>query len=523
MYIATLLLSLMCWVVVGYVYVRSPLASVFHPFSLYYMFHGLLFVIRPIIAHWLDFHLIYNVYKFVPNLSDKITVIAASTLGFLVFAFFSLRFGNVPMRFKQDAVAVSERNRLVGPFLMALLICAPLGYYSLYQHYNSASVGVVDKVLVKGTGVFVNANGFGYLEEAQTMLISCTAIFAWLFRFRPLALTPLLVFAVARAGTGGRFPIIYAAAAIGLMWMYENRQRFPAPRVLALSVAVLGIFTAVGQDRGRAVRQWLGTDYTLERTASARETPTAFMEGMDFGNLEYFEYIVYVVPQRSHTYDYFLNNLQLFTEPVPRVLWPDKPAGSPITRFSLFDYGSPIGMTRSLPGEGWYSLGWLGVIIVCGAWGAALGAVYRRYVESEQDTIVTATYIMFMTMMINTMRDGTLLTLARESLFVLAPVFLWAQFTAYLGIPRAHEVRNRLRRALLKQQITAALARTQAGAVEADAAEVAAPGADSAARPRKAGSGGSVGRAASVARWQSLPAAVRRRRALLRPPPSGAS
>ena len=107
MYITTLLLSLMIWIVVGYVYLRSPLASVFHPFSFYYAFHGLLFVIRPMVGHVLDYQLIYNVYKFVPSPSDQITVLLASTLGFLVFAFFSLRFGNVPMRFKQDAVAVS--------------------------------------------------------------------------------------------------------------------------------------------------------------------------------------------------------------------------------------------------------------------------------------------------------------------------------------------------------------------------------------------------------------------------------
>ena len=520
MYITTLLLSLMIWIVVGYVYLRSPLASVFHPFSFYYAFHGLLFVIRPMVGHVLDYQLIYNVYKFVPSQSDKITVLLASTLGFLVFAFFSLRFGNVPMRFKQDAVAVSERNRLVSPFMLVLMLCAPVGFYSLFGQLGAASEGVSDKVLVKGTGVFVNTVGSGYLDEAASMLITCTAIFAWLFRFRPLGMVPLVLFAIGRAGTGGRFPFIYALSAVALLWLYERRLRFPVPRMLLLLAAVAAIFTAVGNDRGRAIRQWLGVDNSLDQSAPAGANQVKFMEGMDFGNLEYFEYIVYVVPQRSHTYDYFLDNLQILTEPVPRALWPDKPAGPPITRFSLYDYGFPIGMTRSLPGEGWYALGWLGVVIVCGAWGAALGAVYRRYVESEQDTIVTGAYIMFLTMMLNTMRDGMLLTLLRESLFVLGPLVLWAQFTAYLGIPRAHEVRKTLRRAVLKQKIAAALAAGQAdgGPVDRPDADAAEP-APAAARRRR----GVAGKSASAARWNSLPAPVRRRRALLRTPPSGAT
>ena len=112
--------------------------------------------------------------------------------------------GNVPMRFKQDAVAVSERNRLVSPFMLVLMLCAPVGFYSLFGQLGAASEGVSDKVLVKGTGVFVNTVGSGYLDEAASMLITCTAIFAWLFRFRPLGMVPLVLFAIGRAGTGGR-------------------------------------------------------------------------------------------------------------------------------------------------------------------------------------------------------------------------------------------------------------------------------------------------------------------------------
>ena len=150
-----------------------------------------------------------------------------------------------------------------------------------------------------------------------------------------------------------------------------------------------------------------------------------FGEGMDFANLEFLEYLITIIPERTHTYGYFNDVLQVFTEPVPRALWPGKPFGAPFERISVFDYGNPSGMTRSMPGEGWYSLGWAGVFVWCGLCGYILGYVYRRFVQSDQNAIQVAAYIMFLPILIVAYRDGQLVTVFRQGIFYLGPILIW--------------------------------------------------------------------------------------------------
>ncbi len=443
MYAAALALSVVCFLGVVIYFVRSPAFSIFHPLTFYSAFHGLIFVFRPIVARLNDFDLIYRGYQFTPSASDKLTVILASNIGFLAFAFFCLMSGNVAMRFKQDAFAVAEREQLKPLFFWVLAICVPLGLISLATVWRGATttgIGYDAMIRDAGTGVYINTQGNGYLAEAQLMLATCGALIAWLFRFRLWALLPLIGFVVFRAGTGGRGPFVTAMVTVGLLYLYEHRRRLPSLKITALLLAVVLAFNAVGNDRGQAIRKAISNDATASDFYQGRSNER-FLEGMDFGNLEFFEYLVYVVPQRSHTYGYFLDNLQIFTEPIPRVLWKNKPVGAPFNRIYLMDYGRAIGMTRSLPGEGWYSLGWLGVVIWCGLWGYGLGLIYRRFVEGSQTTIKTAAYMIFVPIMIIAFRDGLLTTVFRQGLFFLAPIAVWFGLSRYAGIPSAAAMR----------------------------------------------------------------------------------
>jgi hypothetical protein len=223
------------------------------------------------------------------------------------------------------------------------------------------------------------------------------------------------------------------------LWLYEHRRKMPTFRAIAGAAVVIALFVTVGQDRGRSIRIALGDDNTLAGTDYAAQQK--FLEGMDFGNLEYFEFLVYAVPQRTGSYEYFANNLMLFTEPVPRVLWPEKPVGSPVKFFELFDYGYPVGMTRSMPGEGWTQLGWLGVIVWCGLWGLVFGALYRRFINTEQNTFWVMAYMTFTAMLVVVYRDGTLITIMRQGIFYFFPIFLWWVFAKLFAVPRAAEVR----------------------------------------------------------------------------------
>ena len=438
MYLIALGFSMLCLFGVGFYFVRSSAFSLFHPMTFYLAFHGLLFVVRPLLMYLSGNDEMYRAYEFTPSLSDKITVIVASNLGFLVFSLFCLRFGNLPMRFTQNAAIDEERARLSRLFWWVLILLGPLVLYSIYRSFGEDSL-YSGMVMDRNTGVAINTNNVGYLLDLQTMAVSLTAILAWLLRFRLLSMMPMALFVVFRAGQGGRGPFVIALVAAGLFYLYDKRLKTPRLRVLLGAALVVSAFNMIGADRGAMLRQTIGLQQK-DSVIQAQKDREFFLYGMDFANMEFFEYLVYAIPQRSGTYDYFMDNLQVFTEPIPRAWWSGKPVGEPLRRIDLYRYGFPIGMTRSLPGEGWYALGWLGVAIWCGLWGACLGRIYRSFVLKPQTPMRVAFYLVFLPSLIVTFRDGTVLTLARTTGAYFTPIVIWYLFARLVGVPKASEL-----------------------------------------------------------------------------------
>ena len=452
MYLVVLIASLMIFCAVVFAYATSPYVSVFHPFTFYCLFHGLVFVIRPLLSFWLNYEVLYRGFKFMPTEADKITAIAAANVGFLAFGFFVFRQGAVMMRFKSDSFTAAEKRRLTTYFCWVAALAAPFAFWSLLTTYNMAANFEVASNMRRdaASGVMYNTDTSGYFVEAQLMLATLGAVLAWLLRFRLAAIAPLVAFVLLRAGSGGRGPFVTALVSTSLFYLYEKRKRLPNIRTLALAAVLAFGFVQIGSDRGLTLRSLFGaqTDFREIRTSSLK-----FGEGMDFANLEFLEYLVTMIPDRTHTYGYFNDVLQVFTEPVPRALWKDKPFGAPFERISLLDYGNPIGMTRSMPGEGWYSLGWAGVVIWCGLCGYVLGYVYRRFVQSEQNAFQVAAYIMFLPILIVAYRDGQLVTVFRQGIFYLGPILLWLGFSKVSGVKMAAEMRMSFARSRAKSAL----------------------------------------------------------------------
>ncbi|MCA1661545.1 MAG: O-antigen polysaccharide polymerase Wzy [Novosphingobium sp.] len=426
MYPILLIASVAIFLTVVVVYVRQDFSSVYHPISFYLMFHGLVFAIRPLFAYWNGYEALYRAYDFLPSPATKATVIVAANLGLLAFVAAAWRSGGVPLSFGQSATERAYRASLIPAFLLAAALLAPIAIQSLITVYGGGYAGMR---LDAHTGVAINTTGNGWLYEAQLMLVPLAVLFAWTFRFRLWSLAPLALFFALRAGTGGRGPIIVACVAAALLWLFDRGRRWPTPRMFALGLAILAVFYAVGQERG-AVRTYIEEGRIIEF-----RDPSGFMESMDWANLEFFEYVVEAVPRKTGTYGYFVDNLQVFTEPVPRKLWPGKPVGPPIRMFNLFDYGNPIGMTYSLPGYGWAQLGYLGVIGWCALWGWALGAIYSAFATSRQGNLEVAAYFAFLPIFVIAFRDGMVLTVLKTGVFYLTPVLAWMLAARLLGIP----------------------------------------------------------------------------------------
>jgi hypothetical protein len=438
MYEIALVTTALFWCILVIIYVRSNSASVFNPLTYYLFFHGLVFVIRPIIKYIYDFQLIYVLYGFAPSEETRILALFAANVGLLSFLAGSLCWGNVPMRFPGSRQINVEQlvTTRVG-LLVGLAVATPLiGLSFIYALNENLQDFDVSNMIVDPTTyrpIFTNTTG--YVADANIMLGAFGVGLAWIFRFRWIWFTPLLLYGILRMAIGwGRYSFIMALMSVLLLYTFDAKRKWIATRLTLVGLCVIPIFHTLGAER-TLVADWLnGREY---QAPGGNGLERQFLDGMDFANLEYLEYVIDAVPNKTKSYDYFLSNLEIFTAPIPRMFWGDKPVGPPIRLYNLFDYGTPIGMTWTLVGEGWQDLGILGVVVWCFLGGTGWGLLYRLFVRSAQTPWQVLGYLLLLPLSVQWFRDGVLISLFKFPLFFLLPVGL-SKACAELPIFRAH-------------------------------------------------------------------------------------
>lgn len=426
MYVALLFASAAIFIVVATIYARKPFASVFHPITFYLIFHGFVFVVRPFFAYAQGYHIIYTSFLFTPSPEAKAAAIVVANIGLLAFVAGAWRTGATVLPFRQQRADLDQRQRLIVPFMVVAAMLAPIAILSLIDVYGG---GWSSMRVDRSVGITVNTTANGWFIEAQLLLVPLCVLFAWATRFRWWSLLPLITFVLIRGGTGGRGPFIVACVAAGLLWLYDSKRRWPPASSLGLLAGLVLLFYIVGQDRGASVRAFVSDGAVV-----AVEEQQGFMESMDFANLEFLEFLTETIPRKTGTHGWFLDNLQVLTEPIPRKFWPGKPVGQPIKLYNLFEFGRPFGMTYSLPGNGWAQGGYFGVGLWCGLWGMALGAIYSRFARGLQGNFAVALYFSFLPIFVIAFRDGQLLTIVRTAVFYLSPILLWALVARAMGV-----------------------------------------------------------------------------------------
>lgn len=420
---------------VVWLYLRHPASSFYHPLTIYLAMHGIVFTLRPILARLYDYRALYASTQFQPSVSDKITVLLAADLALIVFALVSLRVAREPVA-AGPAQRTLHRDHLWVPFLIVSALVAPVAIYASITEWLEAATNSTTMVIDRYTGVNYNTTANGWFGASQLALVPLVAIFAWLTRFRWYSFAPFAAFFLLRAGTGGRGPIVIATVAIVILYLLDRKRRWPEWRSFLLIVVAALAFNAIVADRGKAVRELFIADKAYQPHQTSDIKP---FEHMDFANLEYFEFAVYAIPQRSGTYDYFLHNLQIFTEPIPRIWWRDKPLGPPIAMYQLPDYGRPYGFTYSIAGVGWMAWGWPGVAIQAAIFALIFAGFHRRLATRRRTPVYTLVFAMMIASAVVSYRDGTLLTVVRVIPFYLGPIA--AMWALSFVVAHRHEVR----------------------------------------------------------------------------------
>jgi hypothetical protein len=407
-------------------------ASVFHPLTFYLAFHGIVFVIRPLLVHYAGFENAWLYMGFRPTEDQFVFTLIVTSAALLVFAVVSIAFGgeaaagglpSYPAFSKEDANAFA----IVTAAILPVALYSAVASLAMFQ-FDAGPNQFVETDLNSGVAHFTNGSGYAY--EAQSSIGAVVVAFFWLCGLRWWSILPILVFMLWRAYFGiARWPMIIMGLVIMLLSAFCGGKKWPYMRHLLAAVPLLLVFHLVGQDRS-----WLRT---LMGEEVQQESPVAkpdflqTLDGPDFANFDYLAYVLAAVPDKTQTFTYFTQYLQLLTEPIPRALWSSKPLGAPVVLVNFLQFGNFIGLTTSLPGDGWMSFGWVGLVATMGLVAFILARLHRWFCRHRSDPFTVLIYCLFLPLTIQWFRDGGI-SIAKFTLFTVGPVILWRALARYL-------------------------------------------------------------------------------------------
>lgn len=425
MTVVLLLFQTALWLAVAIAFMSSRRASVFHPFAFYLVFHGLVFVVRPIVEHLFKFDRVFYYMAFYP--SDEVIQLTLVVTSFALVVYAAVHWLTDPSapRFDRpvpDGFGADEWRA----FLLLGALIGPIALYSAYSAIGTTNLGdpliQMDRDLRTGVTVFTNTTG--YFAVAQEAAGTLSLMLIWGARFRPWSFVPLLIFLAERIYLGwARWTIVLTLMMLGLLYLFRSRRRWINWHFIVAAIPLFVLFQQLGENR-EYFKSWVTGEPSEADPLVAGLDWIERQDTLDFANFDFLTYIVDVVPAKSGTYTYFAEFLQLFTEPIPRLLWPGKPFGAPIVLVSLNDFGNFNGLTLSVVGMGWLSGGWIGVVIMMTFVGVVTARLHRWFWSGEASSFKILTYCVFAPLTLQWYRDGDI-SIAKFVFVTIGPLLLW--------------------------------------------------------------------------------------------------
>ena len=418
------------WLVVLGLFLASGQASLFHPSTIYLGFHALVFIIRPVLVHYLAFDSVWRYIGFQPSEADMIKTLAVTSVALIVFVWTNVVVGRTRVTFPAEPAQLFSGLQHKS-FVMTACLLLPLLAYSIYKTTAGEAGGER-----AANGVFIMTTSTGYLNDAQLMITPLLCAWLLLTRFHWLNLFPVVLYIGYRSWCGwARFTIITFFLAIVLVYCWQHRKRWIPVLAIVLAIPILVLFNTLGHNRDCLQDRLKGhatAALDLDAGMSKLDKIRARIDTQDFANFDYLAFLVAIVPERTATYTYGAQYFQLFTEPIPRILWRGKPIGAPVRTFNINAYGNFLGLTVSLPGDGWCSGGWLGLVITMGIVGSGLGFFHRWFWHNVNNSMVVIFYSTAMAMLMQWFRDGGI-SIAKFMLWAWLPLLVWLGLTWLLG------------------------------------------------------------------------------------------
>ncbi len=396
--------------------------TIFHPSSIYLAFHTLVFCIRPTFIKYGDFDFVWNYMGLTPS-DDLLRLTLWISSGSLILFIVTFCLATNQRGSKEIIKEIKITPEMRKAFIYMSILFLPLAAYSIFgAEQTGERVG----------GVYIMTGSSGYANDVQQVLIPITILSIVLFKWKWWSFIPFLAFVYFRANQGwARWTMILPILAVMMYHCWMNRRDLPSLKWLIPIPFIFFFFIQLSQNRMYFRNLIEGFDFAQSNVVqvdSVRDKQFAFRnqwDTLDFANYEYLAYILDKVPKETHTFTFGTQHLQLFTEPIPRKLWKNKPIGAPIQYFDLNDYGNFIGLTVSIIGDGWMSGGWIGVILNISIAGAGLGLFYGWFIKNHGNIFKVTIFMITNSVLLQLFRDGGIVSMAKFMLFTQLPILTW--------------------------------------------------------------------------------------------------
>lgn len=374
------------------------------PLIIFFSFHFMAFILKPLLILNFSFLNVYNYIGFQKEEYNFTKTIFISLVGFISFLIgFSIFIKNrnlqknvlFNLKFKKYKSDTLDRKI----FILLSVFIIPIGILSLnelHQMHTRMSIGNIYNI-----PVFVNTTG--YYIYANIAMGSLFLLFAFLRNFSFFSCIPLIIYIYFRFDFGwNRGSFIIILFALGMLYFFYNPNK--KKKIFIFFIFLLVVFQFTGRNRG-------GLSFYQ-------------FDSLDLSNFESLSFIIKNVPYNTGSLTYFTQYLQLFTEPIPRILWENKPIGAPIKYFNLMDYGNVTGLTNSLIGDGWMSFKYIGVILMLFFTGYICGKIHMNLLKNASNNLYLFLYSLNVPLLIYWFRDGGILIL-KIFLFHSVPIIIW--------------------------------------------------------------------------------------------------
>jgi hypothetical protein len=328
-------------------------------------------------------------------------------------------------------LTLDERRLL--PVAVGAIIVGTVGMLSVSALPGRTSSGV-------DFGMWGNSS---WVTNTQMWLgIAVLALIYWYgFRRSLLLIISVYLFVMAYQGFN-RFRVIIPALLLSQVYLDRKNLRWPT-RWMVVAILLLALVFIPLKSIGQMAQQGKSLSEIIESSINSLTSTTngGFSE---LGFLDQFASALTLSDEAGHFY-YGTTYLSILTLPIPRPLWPDKPA----LNFYLPEISTParpmaqLGMIVTLVGESYINFGYLGVIVVPFLLAYWLARFYFYAYRQGYFSVTHFLYLLTASSLIQVYRDG-LTSLVLFTLVQYMPLMLIVGLHVFFPPRRLQPVRQQL-------------------------------------------------------------------------------